>query len=204
MITKLLYIVALILFVPCETSNIKVDWADTLGGDYSFVKKWDYSMPIYRNDFGQLVCDGLCPEETYSMRDDSGKILPDYINQYYQLIDTTHVHHSIESETNSYEWVEAKFAHANRMGKDTVQVYTLCDISTHSSLNIIIVKDICLPFIELNSITPSGLQHFACKDGYMKIDKCLWQKDTIKAEFNFVFEDGLWWRGRILAPIQSE
>lgn len=204
MITKLFYSVALILFVPCETKSMRIEWEDSLKGDYSFVERWDYLMPIYSNEFGQLVCDGLCPDETYSMRDKNGKILPDFIDQYYQLVDTTHVYYTIESETNSYEWVESKFARVNRIGKDTIQVYTLCDIATHSSLNIVITKTDCLPYIELNSITPSGMQHFACKSGYMKIDKHLWQKDTLKAEFDFVFEEGLWWKGRILTPVQSK
>jgi len=204
MILKLLYIIGFTLLVPCETKKISIGWVDNLYGDYSFTENWDYATPLYKDEFGQLVCMGLCPPETDNMLDNKGMIFEDSVSVYYQLVDTAHVHYTIESETNSYEWIESNDILVEILSNDTVKAYTMCDVSTHSSLKLFIINDACLPYIELNSITPRGLQHFMCKGGYIKIDKNAWEKDTLKAEFDFVFEDNLWWRGRIFAPITQK
>lgn len=191
-----------------EGDSLKIDWVDNLVGDFSFTKEWSYTDGIYLNDFGQLVCDGLCDSESNKMKDEKGRIIADSIHRYYQLIDTTHYTHTISSQAQCYEWMGTDFAIANRGNGDTVKCYTMCNVATHSSLKVMFIKDKCIPRIELNSVTPTGLQYFKIKKGSIKIDKPLWDKGILKAEFDFIFDDPLnqqdamWWKGRIYTDIK--
>lgn len=209
---QVLIIICLILLSCKNTSNpdsVKIDWVDNLQGNFSFIEQWSYTDGIYLNNFGQLVCDGLCDSKSDKMKDENGRIITDSIQKYYQLIDTTHYFHSISSEAQCYEWVGTDFAQAYRGNGDTVRCYTLCNVATHSSLQLMIIKDECIPRIELNSVTSIGLQYFKSKGGYINIDKLFWNKGVLKAEFDFTFnnpqnpQDSIWWKGRIHTDIKE-
>lgn len=210
MVKMFIYCFLALLAVSCSKKDgIEIEWVDSLTGDYSFTEKWDYDDNIFRNQFGQLVCDGFCPEEISSMRDEEGRIYEDSVSKYYQFVDTSHIYHTIECEARCYEWAGTNHTKAIRISPDSVKVYTLCNPATHSSLILNIVNGRCIPRTELNSITPSGLRSFNCSSGYIKIDKSLWEKDIIKADFHFTFEnklqpsDSLWWKGRIYTTINE-
>ncbi|MFW5775011.1 MAG: hypothetical protein ACOCW2_01870, partial [Chitinivibrionales bacterium] len=73
---------------------IAIEWTNRLSGDFSFRRQWSYPEGVYRNRFGQLSCDGLCPDEAYALIDSTGKVNPDSIDRFYRIIDTAHQVHS--------------------------------------------------------------------------------------------------------------
>jgi len=193
-----------------ENLEIKINWQKNVSGDFSFAKDWDYPEGVYRNDFGQLSCDGFCPQETDGMKDENGKIFKDSLARFYQLVDTTHLFHSIKSKTNSYEWSGTNFITVKKISSDTIYCSTNKNAATHSSLILKIIKNKCVPEIELNSISGSAKkQIYVCKKGYIKIDKILWNNGILKAKFDFVFEHPenpnkpLFWKGKIYSQINQ-
>lgn len=203
-------LLAFILF-SCnkEKDSVKVEWTDQLRGDFSFTDKWSYDEGIFLNKYGQLICDGFCDDNSYKMLDKDGRIYLDSLHRYYQLVDTIRHYHTIESEAQCYEWVGTDFAYAYRKN-DTIKCYTACNVGTHSSLQMNFINGRCIPQIELNSVSPSGLQYFIGKNGNIKIDRTLFEKGILKAEFDFTFEDPqnlqepLWWKGKIQTKIINE
>jgi hypothetical protein len=103
-----------------KSGEIDIRWAKNLTGDFSFMKNWDYPEGVYKNEFGQLSCDGVCPPEIDRMKDDNGKIYEDSLNAFYKLVDTTHQFHSINSDAWTYEWAGTNFATAKRINADTI------------------------------------------------------------------------------------
>ena len=192
-----------------NSDEIKISWVDNLSGDFSFKEKWDYPEGVYKNEFGQLSCDGLCPPEIDRMKDENGRIYDDSLVAFYQDVDTTHLFHTLQSEACCYEWAGTNFATAKRKNKDTIIFFTHNNISTHSSLNLTITKSKCVPTIVLNSIVnnSTGTKTYYCKVGKIKIDKNLWKKGILKAKFNFTFnhkenpEMKMYWKGKIYANI---
>ncbi|EJF99233.1 hypothetical protein [Flavobacterium sp. F52] len=217
MIKFFTYIFLIFIFLSGSSSieknknlEIKIDWQKNLSGDFSFAKNWEYPEGVYQNDFGQLSCDGLCPTETERMKDENGKIYKDSLAKFYQLVDTTHLFHSIKSKTNIYEWAGANFISVKRISRDTIYCFTNKNIATHSSLILKITKDKCIPEIELNSISVSiGKQIYACKKGVITIDRDLWHNGILKAKFDFIFEHPenpdkpLFWKGKIYSQINE-
>ncbi|MDR0825604.1 MAG: hypothetical protein LBN74_10955 [Prevotella sp.] len=212
---RVLVFCGLLLFpvsiVPCGTilRNIEIQWLESLSNGFFFTEEWSYNGNVFLNDFGQLVCDGLCDDALTRMCDENGKIFDDSLERYYQLLDTTRYYHTLSSEAKCYEWLGADFAFSYRVG-DTVKCYTACNEATHSALLFSIVGDRCIVRIELNSISPLlGLQYFESKSGLIKIDKTCWNEDVLKAEFYFTFADPenprepMWWKGRIYTKIEK-
>lgn len=91
-------------------------WREHLSDDFSFIEQWDYTEGVYQNEFGQLTCDGLCPPETDGMKDEKGMILVDSLTAFYQLVDTMHQFHTIQSDAWCYEWAGTNFATALKLG----------------------------------------------------------------------------------------
>ncbi|MCD7900078.1 MAG: hypothetical protein LUH22_09430 [Bacteroides sp.] len=212
----LIYIGLLIFFTSWKTgrveklppSEIAIQWTSHVKGDFSFKKSWSYPEGIFRNEFGQLSCDGLCPPEINQMKDEDGKILTDSLNSFYNLVDTTHLYHSIRSEANTYEWGGTNFITVRRIDQDSVIGYTHCNVSTHSSLYLIIVGNKVTPTIVLESITNStGTKVFLCVGGEISMDKKLWKENILKASFDFKFKDPenpnkpMFWKGWIYTKI---
>ncbi|MGB4774667.1 MAG: hypothetical protein WBP45_05825 [Daejeonella sp.] len=190
-------------------NNISIDWVDNLGGDFSFTNNWDYPEGVYKNEFGELSCDGFCPPEIDAMKDSKGRILKDSLKAFYQLVDTTHQAYTIKSEAWSYEWAGTNFIEVQQKSKDSVECYTLGNVATHCSLQLDVVNDICTPRIVLNSITADGNKIYPCTGGYVKIDKNLWKKGIMKADFNLNFDhkenpkQPMYWKGKIYANINK-
>lgn len=193
-----------------ESGEIQISWLDSLTGDFSFTKNWEYPEGVYKNEFGQLSCDGLCPPEIDRMKDEKGKIYEDSLKAFYQLLDTTHLFHSIQSEAWTHEWAGTNFVTASRKNADTTICFTYNKIATHSSLILTIIKDKCIPTIELNSITHTETKIYNCKNGQIEIDKSLWEKGILKANFNFVFDHienpqkTMYWKGKIYTTIDNK
>lgn len=195
----------------CNNSNkpLKIQWIENLKGDFDFKNQWSYTEGIYRNRHGQLDCDGLCPEGIKSMKDEQGKIYPDSLTRFYQLVDTTHQFHSILSEAECYEWAGTDFIKAKQTNKNEIVCYTQTNAATHSSLILEISNDFCAPRIELRSISEPDPKIYYCKGGYIKIDSNLYKQNILKAEFSFDFkntdevEKRMFWKGKIYTSIEK-
>jgi len=193
-----------------KESQIKILWVDNLKGDFNFKTSWNYPEGVYRNKFGQLDCDGFCPDGIDSMKNSKGKIRPRFLTSFYQLIDTTHQFHSIVCKAWCYEWAGTEFITAKQTNKNQTICTTQTNAGTHCSLIFAIIKDTCIPRIELTSISAPGLKTYYCKGGFIKIEKDSWIKGILKAEFNFDFKNTdepaikMFWKGRIYKTIDKQ
>jgi hypothetical protein len=192
------------------SSEINIQWSENVSGDFSFKENWDYPEGVYKNDFGQISCEGLCPPEIDRMMNKKGKIFKDSLHAFYQLVDTSHQFHSIQSNVNAYEWAGTNFLSAIKKNTDTIVCHTHNNAATHSSLKLTITKNSCIPVIELTSISSPGTTTYACQGGQIEIDKNLWNNGVLKANFEFSFHDPeqpdipLFWTGKIYALIENE
>lgn len=206
LLTPLLFI--LLLSCKNDSNTIRVEWADLQNEDYSFTQEWSYPEGIYRNEFGQLTCDGLCDERLYKMMDENGRIYADSLSSYYQIADTAHYFHTLQSEAQTLEWAGTDFANAYRKG-DTIKCYTETNASTHSSLEISIIDNKCSARIKVNSIAKTDTEYFDLKEGYIKIGKAELDKNILKVEFDFTSvkdeksEQSMWWKGKIFTKIEN-
>jgi hypothetical protein len=207
------YLAIGIILVACNTTenktekgHIAIQWVNPIPGDFSFAQQWDYQEGIYKNEFSQLVCDGLCPEGIENMTDDNGKIIPDSMAAFYKLVDTSHIMHSIQCEAWCYEYAGTNTVNIIK-NKDTIECYSQQNAATHCSLKLKIINGDCIPTIELTSISPNGNKTYTCNGGDIKIDNIVLQKDTLKAAFNFTFnhpenpKQSMFWKGKILQKI---
>ncbi|MCL1938525.1 MAG: hypothetical protein FWF52_09055 [Candidatus Azobacteroides sp.] len=214
---QLVYFLLFIFLTSCGTTSKKnlnsgealLKWVDNLTGDFSFKDSWSYPEGVYRNEFGQLSCDGLCPPEIYNMIDENGKIYEDSLASFYQLLDTTHLFHSIKSDAWTYEWADTDYVIVEKINKDTTVCFTLNNAATHSSLNLVITENIVKPTIVLIGIDSNDIT-YPCKSGQMVIDKKLWNKGILKAAFDFDFgfdenhNEQMYWKGNIYAKIENK
>jgi hypothetical protein len=189
--------------------SISVNWVDNLPGDFSFRNKWSYPEGVYKNQYGQLSCDGICPAEIDAMIDSKGRIYKDSLKSFYKIVDTTHLAHSIKCEAWCYEWAGTNFIEVMQKSVDTVECFTSCNAATHCSLHLDFVKDTCYPAIVLKSIVSGGDAIYYCTNGYIKIDKKLWAQGIMKAEFSFNFgnkespQKPIYWKGKIYTKISK-
>ncbi len=187
---------------------VAITWVDKLKGDYSFKNKWSYET-VSKNAYGQLICDGLCPDESYEMLDSTGRIFKDSITAYYKIVDTTHQFHTIECDAWCYEFGGTDYINVVQTSKDSIHCNTMCNAGTNCSLNLGIVKNNCFSRIELNSIVPNSNATYYCISGYIKIDKNLWKQGIMKAEFSFIFDHKedpqktMYWKGKIYSKINK-
>lgn len=189
--------------------EININWTDSLVGDFSFTNNWDYPEGVYMNTFGQLSCDGICPIEIENMKAENGQIYKDSLPAFYQLVDTSHLHHTIACDAWCYEWAGTNYVTANKK-KDTIICATLCNAGTHCSLKLTITKNTCLPIIELNSVANnSGHSIYTCNTGKIELDRTLWNKGILKATFSFTFNHQenpskpMFWKGKIVTKIHE-
>jgi len=193
-----------------NTTPIIVKWVTNLKGDFSFRHKWEYPEGVYKNKYGQLICDGLCPNGAENMLDHNRKILKDSLKAFYKILDTTHLYHSISCTAWSYEWSGTDFIETTKTSLDTFFLKTALNVGTHCSLELVIVGDTCFPVINLNSVFQNHGAVFYCKEGYITIDESLWQKGIVKAVFEFKFrhdkdsEMPMFWKGKIYSKINPE
>lgn len=194
--------------VPDGAKNpLKINWVQEMPGNFSFRHKWSYPENIFRNKYGQLICDGNCPSRADGMRNAKGKIFKDSLEVYYQLIDTSHQYHALESKCNCGEWPGEHFIQVQRTVGDTIECFTKGSVSTHCLFKMTIVGDDCYPQLKLNSIVPNSDVVYQFKDGYMLIDQNLWQKGILQANFRFIFtnpkrpEKDIYWSGKMYKEI---
>ncbi len=188
--------------------KVKIEWVKDLNGDFSFKEKWSYPEGIYKNSFNQLSCDGFCPIEVDKMKDENGRIFDDSLASLYKLIDTTHLAYSLQSKNRMYEYSGTDFIIFKTVNNQIIG-QSLNNVSTHSSLNISLENEVCMAWVDFNSITNLGQHTFPLTHGAIKIDQALFKKGIIKASFNFHFKNDLnpneklFWEGQIYSIIQN-
>ena len=205
---------------PLNSKPIRLGWATYLRGrgtadNFSFAKKWDYPLGVVRMSNGKPGCadGGFCPERCQNMLGKNGRIPRDSVTVFYSLLDTTHIHHSIQSTAWCYEWAGTDFVRAFRVksatgGSDTVRCESAMNEATHCSLRLDFVLPYCYASIILNSITPGGTKQFFGEGGTIKLDKSRWKRGIIKARFDLTFTNTtepsrpMFWRGKILIPVE--
>ena len=189
--------------------KITIEWTEKIEGDFSFKENWSYPEGVYKNEFGQLSCDGICPVGVDQMKDENGKIYQDSLEAFYQLVDTLHIFHSIKSEAWTYEWAGTDFINFTRQSDNSIRGQSACNVATHSSLNIEINNNYCSAWVDFNSITDIGKQIFPLESGTIRIDKILFKKRIIKAEFYLNFSNTIdekkkiFWKGQIYSEIKK-
>lgn len=178
------------------------------GGDFDFQFDWSYPENVFVNQWEQLSCDWICPPELDRMKDAQGKIYEDSLNSYYQILDTTHLPHTIKCEASMYEFTGTHFIDFKET-EDGIIGTTTANASTHSVLTIQIVNGVCYAWVDLNSIRDLGEHRFELKVGRMMLDKASYQQGIIKGSFDFRFVNHLdadiplFWRGTIVSTFEK-
>lgn len=113
---------------------------------------------------------------------------------------------SISCEAWCYEWAGTDKIIAKRKSNDTVFCYTATNTATHCSLEIVLIKNTCIPTIRLISIVANGSKVYECMNGSIEIDKEIWGKGILKANFDFNFvndenDKQIYWKGKIFTKI---
>ena len=193
-----------------HTEPILITWQNTIPGNFSFTRKWDYPDGIARLPTGKPGCadGGFCDPRAQAMQGKGGYVPKDSLAVFYSLIDTTHRHYSIEGQAQCYEYAGTNYINSNRSLTGVITASTEQNTATHCSLELLFAGDSCLPEIYLNSIVGANQMHrYYANGGSIQIDSNAWEKDILKATFNFTFtntdepEKPIYWRGKIYTPI---
>jgi hypothetical protein len=190
--------------------TIPVQMVDEIEADFSFIQNWDYEIGVYKNRHGQLSCDGFCPEETDAMKVD-GKIIEDSLTAFYELVDTSHLHHTMKCEATMYEWTGCNYIYVSRDTNNYIIAETGITPGTHSTLHFRIYNGKAEVWAHYNSISTLKPRNFPLKSGDIKVEKQAYESDTIKAQFDLTFSNTLEsdpgfelsWNGLIYAVIQE-
>ena len=223
---KINFIIFSLLFligISCKTNEkkdnsenrIKIEWVENLNGDFSFNEKWSYGDGIYRNQNGELRLDsGMVPEEiseTITRKyDKKNRIYKDSLTEYYKIVDTTHIFHSIKSVANVYENTIYDHFEFKKMKTGEIKGETINNVSGYNHLHIKLENDYCYAWNDYKSTFDKGNHIFNLKNGRILIDKSLFKKGIIKAKFDFNFkntlekEKKLSWEGKIYSKIETE
>ena len=185
-------------------------FTDFLSGDFSFKDEWSYHEGVYVNQWGQLSCDGICPEESWGMKDSLDRILPDSLNAFYEIVDTTHRYHTLSCESSCSEFAGSDFMHVVQINPDSFLCLSLGSVATHCALHITFNRKTVLPKVYLMSIVPDGDAVYECVYGFLRIEKKDWERGIMKADFYFSFEnvqdqdDRIYWKGLIYSEIKKK
>jgi len=205
--TLLLLVTALGLKAQAP-ARVPITWVKGFDKDFKFASTWHYADHIYRNAYGQLSCDGLCPPETEAMKDSTGRIYTDSLQSFYALVDTSHHYRSIECEARYREWAGAEEVAVRTDSSGALVVATQMGIGTHCSFRLHILGDSCMASVYLLSIIPKNDELAWARSGFIRIDPALWKKGVLKAEFYFDFsrpgqkkQEAYFWSGRIYTAL---
>lgn len=194
-----------------QSIEIPVLWKSISSSDYRFHEEWSYPLGVYVNQSGQVSCDGFCPIEVDVMKDDQGRIYDDSLPAFYQIVDTTHLPHTIHcTSTSMYEFAGTDFIHFTQHEGQLIGI-TEGSPATHSMLSIRIKESVCSASVRYLSIVSDRPEMiFAMNNGRMILDPIAYEQGIIKGFFDFRFQNDfeptvpLQWSGFLYAPIESE
>lgn len=195
-----------------KPAAVKIVWADSIPGDFSFAEKWSYPDNVELKANGKPGCadGGFCPPRCYQMHDGDGIVLPDSMKAYYSLLDTSHIPHSLVCRSSCSEFAGVDFITSSRKNADSVFCITSTDPGTHCNLQLYLVKDNCFAYSNLLSIVPNNDAWYVAISGRIKADKKLWQNGILKAEFDFQLvnekdsKEMIFWKGKIYSAIAEK
>lgn len=192
-----------------KSKKFEIDWLKEMNEDFSFRDQYSYPEGVYKNQFGQLSCDGICPDGIDIMKDSNGKIIKDSISSFYQIVDTSHIYHSLASQTNVYEWLSADYMVFNQSSNGIIVGESETNVATHSSLFIKLEDNHFDAWIEFISFTNIEKQIFPLKKGTLKLEKEGFDKGIVKGFFDFKFTNTLdpdleiYWIGKIYSKVND-
>ncbi len=193
-----------------EPVRIQVLLKDVSGGDFGFQDEWSYPIGVYWNKWGQLSCDGICPPEIDRMKGEGGRIYDDSLTAFYNIVDTTHLPHTIKCEASMYEFAGTNFINFQKTENGVIGT-TTTDPATHSTLSLVIENQMCTAWVDFNSINPEVGEHrFELLQGRILLDKSSFENGIIKGSFDFRFVNHLdsavplFWRGTILSTVEID
>lgn len=189
---------------------IPIQWTDLLTGNFHFTQQWSYPAGVEMKADGKAGCadGGFAPERCMNMLGEDGIVLKDSAAVFYQLLDTTHLFHTLSCTASCYEWDGSDFMHVMRNG-DSLVCRTQTGVSTHSSLHLLIKGDTCYPTVRLTSIVRGESAVFYPSGGHIIVDKTAMKSGMLKAEFDFHFvntkdaDKPIFFKGNICAPVQA-
>ncbi len=190
--------------------EIPILWKTISSADYGFHQEWSYPEGVYINQWGQVSCDGICPTEIDVMKDDQGRIYDDSLESFYQIIDTTHLPHTIRcSNMSMYEFAGTDIIHFTGSGGQFIGE-TEVNAATHSTLYIQIKDAMCSAWVRYVSILPDRPEMFFYMEyGRIILDPIAYEQGIIKGFFDFRFSNELEpsvpliWSGFLYAPIED-
>jgi len=192
-----------------DANKVHINWVQQLEGDFSFAQQWSYPEGVVRNRYGQLVCAMKCPTQASKMMNKKGKLQESAFDDFYALVDTSHINHSFTSEATAYEWAGSDFVKLEKTPDGKLKGFSMCNAATHSSLVFELDKEFCAAWIELNSVRSPNTQYFDLLEGEIVIDQEMWKKGILKASFDFTFENiidsnrPIVWKGKIFKEIAT-
>ena len=213
---KRVFFILLLLFPLIGNSQIKRNWINELDDDFSFIRDWEYHEGIYMNQWGQLSCDGFCPEEIDPLTDDQGRIYDDSLTKFYSLVDTTHRYFSHEGFVQAYAYSECNHASAKKVdGK--IHIETEMNIATHTALHIIFDPNIehkenplIRAYLIYYNIRATDPVEYPALNGFINISPQKLDEGIIQMSFDLKFEsdkddeDLQYWEGKIYTPLLEE
>lgn len=218
-ISKLLPLVFLFFFsesfgqAPAKKSNtseIIIQWKDTLTGDFAFSTRWSYTDGIIRDRTKGFQCVAGCHPRLEKMLNAKGEIMSDSLNTFYSLIDTTHYYHTLNTKVVCYEFDSTQFITCIKNEAGFVNCFTNTNASNHSSLRFSIIDNKCIASVQLNSSDKTiGFKIFKLQSGALTIERTAYNQNILKANFNFIFYNSIdpkktiSWKGSILSPISE-
>jgi hypothetical protein len=189
---------------------ITITWVDKIPGNFSFIKKWNYHDNVFRNQYGELICDGDCPPNIYELQDSNSRVIKDSMKVYYERLDTSHQYHSMQCDAWTYGWSGTDYVDVLQINKDSFHCTSRSNPGTYSNIHLGINSKNCTPYIVFRSINMRvGTLTYLCTGGFIKIDKNLWKQGIMKAEFSFTYEHNedpeqpMYWKGKIYAAIKK-
>jgi hypothetical protein len=218
LIQSALPVLVLCAFIPVQkkkSSTVKpfitITWVDNIPGDFSFTRQWNYHDNVFRNDYGELICDGDCPPYIYELQDSNSRVVKDSMKVYYERLDTSHQYHSMQCDAWTYGWSGTDYVDVIRISKDSLHCTSRSNPGTYSNMHLGINSLTCNPFIIFHSINMRvGTIVYPCNGGLIKIDRNLWNQGIMKAEFSFTYEhkekpkQPMYWKGKIYAEIKNQ
>jgi len=194
-------------FLNSPADPISIEWVENINDDFEFTKQWSYKEGVYLNSFGQVSCDGFCPERTDQMKDSYGRVLKDSLTVFYQLVDTTHIFHTLKSTNDNEDKSYVNYITASKVNDSTFTLQTTQNSHIYGGLKILLIHSNCYSEIVVISPNPAiGTQYYKLIKGHISIELPTFNKGIIKSKFDLTFEldshEFVNWQGLVSVPFE--
>lgn len=184
--------------------KLKITWVDSISGDFSFT---DRPVPKQNSLYFQTPeSDSLFEARIAGMSNDDNLIINDSLEVFLSLVDTSR-QYSIYSEQAPYggtEGVSYMF-----FSNDKLRITGFSGSYFGNSMNVIIENNTVSAWTVWDIVNSHGSWKYVqpLAGGYINVDRALYKKGIIKAEFDFLIgEDGFdpeHWKGLIYGEVHK-